>query len=251
MYLTNEKRGVEMKIEVWSDYVCPFCYIGKRRLELALDQFPHKDQVEVEFKAFELDPNTPHYNGESIHEVLAKKYRMSVEQAKQANHNVGQQAATVGLTYNFDEMKPTNTFDAHRLAKFAQTKGKAAVVSEKLLQAYFIEAKHIGDADTLADIAEDSGLDRQEVLSVLQDKTAFANEVRADEAIAQQYQISGVPYFVINSKYAISGAQPLETFKGALEKVWEEEAPKPLFQDLSTEQDVSCTEGNCVIPEKE
>ncbi|TWD89173.1 putative DsbA family dithiol-disulfide isomerase [Neobacillus bataviensis] len=240
-----------MKIEVWSDYVCPFCYIGKRRLELALEQFPHKEQVEVEFKAFELDPNSPTYNGESIHEVLANKYRMSVEQAKQANQNVGNQAATVGLTYNFDGMKPTNTFDAHRLAKFAKTKGKAAVVSENLLQAYFTEAKHIGDFDALADIAEASGLNRQEVLNVLHDKTAFANEVRADEAIAQQYQIGGVPYFIINSKYAISGAQPLETFMGALHKVWEEEAPKPMFQDLSTEQDVSCTDGNCIIPEKD
>ncbi|MCM3729435.1 DsbA family oxidoreductase [Neobacillus cucumis] len=240
-----------MKIEVWSDYVCPFCYIGKRRLELALEQFPHKEQVEVEFKAFELDPNSPMYNGESIHEVLANKYRMSVEQAKQANQNVGNQAATVGLTYNFDGMKPTNTFDAHRLAKFAKTKGKAAVVSEKLLQAYFTEAKHIGDFDTLADIAEASGLNRQEVLNVLHDKTAFANEVRADEAIAQQYQIGGVPYFIINSKYAISGAQPLETFKGALQKVWEEDAPQPMFQDLSTEQDVSCADGNCIIPEKD
>ena len=240
-----------MKIEVWSDYVCPFCYIGKRRLELALEQFPHKEQVEVEFKAFELDPNSLMYNGESIHEVLANKYRMSVEQAKQANQNVGNQAATVGLTYNFDGMKPTNTFDAHRLAKFAKTKGKAAVVSENLLQAYFTEAKHIGDFDTLADIAEASGLNRQEVLNVLHDKTAFANEVRADEAIAQQYQIGGVPYFIINSKYAISGAQPLETFMGALHKVWEEEAPKPMFQDLSTEQDVSCTDGNCIIPEKD
>ncbi|MEH7548273.1 MULTISPECIES: DsbA family oxidoreductase [Bacillaceae] len=240
-----------MKIEVWSDYVCPFCYIGKRRLELALEQFPHKEQVEVEFKAFELDPNSPTYNGESIHEVLANKYRMSVEQAKQANQNVGNQAATVGLTYNFDGMKPTNTFDAHRLAKFAKTKGKAAVVSENLLQAYFTEAKNIGDFDTLADIAEASGLNRQEVLNILHDKTAFANEVRADEAIAQQYQIGGVPYFIINSKYAISGAQPLETFMGALHKVWEEEAPKPMFQDLSTEQDVSCTDGNCIIPEKD
>jgi predicted DsbA family dithiol-disulfide isomerase len=251
MYVTKENRGVDMKIEVWSDYVCPFCYIGKRRLELALDQFPHKDQVEVEFKAFELDPNSPSYNGESIHDVLAKKYRMSVEQAKQANQNVGQQAATVGLSYQFDEMKPTNTFDAHRLAKFAKTKGKADEVSEKLLQAYFTEGKNIGDFDTLADLAEASGLNRQEVLNGLQDKTMFANEVRADESIAQQYQIGGVPYFIINSKYAISGAQPLETFKGALQKVWEEEAPKSIFQDLSTEQDVSCADGNCIIPEKE
>ncbi|WP_040208812.1 DsbA family oxidoreductase [Neobacillus jeddahensis] len=240
-----------MKIEVWSDYVCPFCYIGKRRLEEALEQFPHKDQVVVEFKSFELDPNSPKNSGENIHEVLAKKYGISVEQAKQANHDMRKNAATVGLTFHFDEMKPTNTFDAHRLAKFAKTQGKEPALSEKILHAYFTDSKNIGDHETLADLAEDSGLNRQESLHVLQDTTAYANEVRADEGIAQQYQIGGVPYFIINSKYAISGAQPLETFKGALQKVWEEESPKPVLQNLSTEDDLSCVDGNCVIPEKE
>jgi predicted DsbA family dithiol-disulfide isomerase len=239
-----------MKIEVWSDYVCPFCYIGKRRLELALDQFPDKDQVEVEFKSFELDPNSPKKIDQSIHEVLADKYGMSLEQAKQANQGVGQQAATVGLTFNFDEMKPTNTFDAHRLAKFAKTQGKEAIVSEKLLQAYFTDSKHIGNLETLTDIAEESGLNRQEVLNVLNDTTAFATDVRQDEALAAQYGVRGVPYFVINQKYAISGAQPTETFIGALQKVWEEESPRPVLQDLSTEVDVSCADGNCVIPDK-
>jgi predicted DsbA family dithiol-disulfide isomerase len=239
-----------MKIEVWSDYVCPFCYIGKRRLELALDQFPDKDQVEVEFKSFELDPDSPRKIDQSIHEVLADKYGMSLEQAKQANQGVGQQAATVGLTFNFDEMKPTNTFDAHRLAKFAKTQGKEAIVSEKLLQAYFTDSKHIGNLETLADIAEESGLNRQEVLNVLNDANAFATDVRQDESLAAQYGVRGVPYFVINQKYAISGAQPTETFIGALQKVWEEESPRPVLQDLSTEEDVSCVDGNCVIPDK-
>jgi predicted DsbA family dithiol-disulfide isomerase len=248
--ISEEKRGVYMKIEVWSDYVCPFCYIGKRRLEEALDQFPHKDQVEVEFKSFELDLNSPKNIDQSIHEVLAKKYGMSLEQAKQANHGVGQQAASVGLTFNFDEMKPTNTFDAHRLAKFAKTQGKEAPVSEKLLQAYFTDSKHIGNIETLADIAEASGLNRQEAVDVLQDTSAYANDVRKDESLAQQYGVRGVPYFVINQKYAISGAQPTETFIGALQKVWEEDSPEPVLQDLSTEVDVSCADGSCAIPEK-
>jgi predicted DsbA family dithiol-disulfide isomerase len=242
-----------MKIEVWSDFVCPFCYIGKRRLEEALAQFPQKDQVEVEFKSFELDPNSPNNSNQTIHEMLAKKYGMSIEQAKQANYGVGQQAATVGLTYNFDAMKPTNTFDAHRLAKFAKTHGKEAEVTEKLLFGYFTESKQIGDYETLADIAEAVGLDRQEALGVLNDKNAYANDVRMDETIAQQYGISGVPYFVINQKYAISGAQPTETFKGALEKVWEEESASPVLQNLSTvsAEDASCTDGSCAIPDKE
>ncbi|MEY2196510.1 DsbA family oxidoreductase [Neobacillus sp. BF23-41] len=239
-----------MKIEVWSDYVCPFCYIGKRRLEVALDQFPHRDKVEVEFKSFELDPNSPKNIGQNIHEVLGKKYGMSVEKAKEANQGVGQQAATVGLKFNFDEMKPTNTFDAHRLAKFAKTQGKEAVVSEMLLHAYFTESKHIGDIETLADLAEAAGLNRQEVVQVLNDKEAYATDVRQDESLAQQYGVRGVPYFVINQKYAISGAQPTETFMGALQKVWEEESPTLVLQDLSTEDDVSCADGSCAIPEK-
>lgn len=241
-----------MKIEVWSDFVCPFCYIGKRRLEEAIAQFPHKDQVEVEFKSFELDPNSPVNIDKSIHEVLASKYGMSVEKAKQTNNGMVQQAATVGLTYHFDTMKPTNTFDAHRLAKFAESFGKEAEITEKLLYSYFTESKHIGDHETLADIAESAGLDRQKALDVLHDKNTYANEVRKDETTAQQYGISGVPYFIINQKYAISGAQPIETFVGALQQVWQEESVSPVFQDLSTTsgEDASCADGSCAIPEK-
>jgi len=240
-----------MKIEVWSDFVCPFCYIGKRRLELALEQFPYRDQVEVEFKSFELDPNSPKYDGRSIHEALAAKYGMSVEQAKQSNEGLGRQAATVGLTFNFDDMKPGNTFDAHRLAKLGKAQGKEAVLTEKLLHAYFTESKNIGDHETLADLAESAGIDRNEALKVLEDSSQYGNDVRIDEALAQQYGISGVPFFIINSKYAISGAQPLETFSNALNKVWEEEsAASPKFQDLSSEQGASCTDDSCIIPEK-
>ncbi|MBS4192083.1 DsbA family oxidoreductase [Bacillus sp. FJAT-49705] len=242
-----------MKIEVWSDFVCPFCYIGKRRLENALNQFPHKDQVEVEFKSFELDPNSPNYNGTSIYEILAGKYGMSIEQAKQSCEGIGKQAATVGLTYNFDGMKTGNTFDAHRLAKFAKEHGKEAELTEKLLHAYFTDSKDVGEHETLINIAEAVGLDRNETINTLQDKNSFANDVRIDEAVAQQYRITGVPYFIINQKYAISGAQPAETFANALQKVWEEEAAMPAFQDLSTEsaEDASCVDGNCAIPNKE
>jgi len=244
------ERGVNMKIEVWSDFVCPFCYIGKRRLEMALDKFEHKNEVEVEFKSFELDPNAPLYSGMSIHEVLAAKYGMSIEQAKQNNIQVGHHAADIGMAFNFDEMKPTNTFDAHRLAKFAGENGKEKAITEKLLYAYFTESKNLSDIETLADIAEASGLDRQDAINVLNDKTAYANAVRIDEGVAQQYGISGVPYFIINRKYAISGAQPLETFVGALQKVWEEENPKPQFEDLSAENgnNAICQDGSCIVP---
>ncbi|MBO1583406.1 DsbA family oxidoreductase [Bacillus sp. XF8] len=242
-----------MKIEVWSDFVCPFCYIGKRRLEKALEQFPHKNDVDVEFKSFELDQNAPIYSGISIHEAIASKYGISIEEAKQNNKQIGNHAATVGLIFNFEEMKPTNTFDAHRLAKFAKEHEKEKDIIENLLFAYFTESKNLSDVETLVDIAETSGLDRQEALNVLNNKNAYANDVRIEEAIAQQYKITGVPYFIINQKYAISGAQSLETFVGALQKVWEEENPQSTLQDLSLNgtSDAFCADGSCSVPSKE
>ncbi|MGG4488438.1 DsbA family oxidoreductase [Metabacillus idriensis] len=239
-----------MKIEVWSDFVCPFCYIGKRRLEEALAGFLHKDQVEVEYKSFELDQNAPLNSGKTIDEALASKYGMTIEQAKEANAGIAQQAKSAGLKFRFDEMKPTNTFDAHRLAKFAKTQGKEGDLTENLLYAYFTDNKNLGDQDTLADLAEASGLERKEALEVLGDKTAYASEVRNDEEIAQQYGIGGVPYLVINQKYAISGAQRAETFTSALKKVWEEENPAPKLQDLTggLGDDAFCADGSCAAP---
>ncbi|PLT28835.1 DsbA family oxidoreductase [Peribacillus deserti] len=239
-----------MKIEVWSDFVCPFCYIGKRRLEEALAQFPNRDSVELEFKSFELDPNAEKFSGKNIHEALAEKYGMTIEQARNANAGVGQQAATVGLSFNFEDMKPTNTFDAHRLAKFAKTQGKEALITEELLHAYFTDSKDLGNLEVLADLGSQAGLDRQEAMQVLEDKNAYSNDVRIDEAIAQQYGVTGVPFFVINQKYAISGAQPKETFVNAIQKVWLEENPAPKLQDLSGNSalDASCSDGSCAVP---
>ncbi|MCT2344931.1 DsbA family oxidoreductase [Niallia taxi] len=240
-----------MKIEVWSDFVCPFCYIGKRRLEEAIAQFPGKDQVEVEFKSFELDPNAKTYSGTGINEALAKKYGMSIEEAKRANEGIGSQAAEVGLTFNFDEMKPTNTFDAHRLAKFAATVGKEKEMTEKLLASYFTESKLISDHDVLVEIAQTAGIEKEETLAVLNDSTKYANDVRIDEALAQQMGVTGVPFFVINQKYSISGAQPTETFRRALQQVWEEEGNAPKLQDLSGGNTAAaCTDDNCEIPGK-
>lgn len=186
-----------MKIEVWSDFVCPFCYIGKRRLEEAIAQFPGKDQVEVEFKSFELDPNAKPYSGTGINEALAKKYGMSIEEAKRANEGIGSQAAGVGLQFNFDDMKPTNTFDAHRLAKFAATVGKEKEMTEKLLASYFTESKLISDHDVLVEIAQSAGIEKAETLAVLNDSTKYANDVRIDEALAQQMGVTGVPFLLL------------------------------------------------------
>lgn len=136
-----------MKIEVWSDYVCPFCYIGKRRLEEALEQFPQADQVEVEFKSFELDPNAPTDDSRTIYEALATKYGMPIEQAKGTTAQVAAQAREVGLDYDFENMVVTGTLDSHRLTHYAKTVGKEKELSEALLQAYFVDAKHIGNRD--------------------------------------------------------------------------------------------------------
>ena len=241
-----------MKIEVWSDFVCPFCYIGKRRLETALSQFPHKEKVEIEYKSFELDPNSQKYSGSNIHEILASKYGMSLEQAKQSNAGIAKQAAAIGLSFNFDDMKPGNTFDAHRLAKFAKTKGKDREITEKLLHGYFTESIDLGDTETLVNLAESVGLNRQEAHAILQDKTAYANDVRNEESMAKQYGISGVPYFIINQKYAISGAQPTETFASALQQIWEEESSSQKLQSLNadTNEGVICTDESCGIPNK-
>ncbi|WP_243299481.1 DsbA family oxidoreductase [Bacillus litorisediminis] len=212
-----------MKIEVWSDFACPFCYIGKRRLEEALEQFPHRDQVEVEFRSFELDPDAPKDQKDSLHEVLAKKYRTSIEQAKAMNQNVSEMAQTVGLTYNLDMAIPTNTFTAHRLAQYAKSQGKEKEMVELLFKAYFTEGKHLSDHDTLVQLASEAGLDEQGVKAVLEGND-FSNEVHSNEMEAQQLGVTGVPFFVINRKYGISGAQPLEVFVETLEKVWQEEA---------------------------
>lgn len=236
-----------MKVEVWSDFVCPFCFIGKRRLEKALVQFPNQDEVEIEFKSFELDPNAPVYTEKSIYDSLAEKYGMSVDQAKQNSAQIAKQAEQEGLAFRFDAMKPTNTFDAHRLAKYAKTQGKELELTEKLLYAYFTESKNVGDHETLAALAEEVGIDREEAESVLKNKDDYANEVRKDFQLARQYGITGVPFFAINDKYAISGAQPVETFVRALEKAWEEAAAKPKFETIEGSKGSVCADGNCEV----
>ncbi|WP_438297666.1 DsbA family oxidoreductase [Sporosarcina sp. FA15] len=210
-----------MKIEIWSDYVCPFCYIGKRRLEEALEQTGLGEKAEVVFKAYELDPNSPAVSDTLMTEVLAKKYGMSVEEAKKMTDNVVDQAKSVGLNYNFDVMTPANTFNAHRLAKLAEQEGFDKTVSESLLKAYFIDGEKIGAEDVLLRIAEEAGISRDRAKAVL-DSDEFADDVRMDIAEAQQIGVKGVPFFVIDRKYAISGAQPAEAFANALRQAAEE-----------------------------
>ncbi|WP_410769071.1 DsbA family oxidoreductase [Fontibacillus sp. BL9] len=214
-----------MKVEIWSDYGCPFCYIGKRRFEKALEQFPHKDEVEVIFRSFELDPNAPKETGSSMQEILAAKYGMSLEEAKAANDRVAEQAADEGLVYRFDTMIPTNTFDAHRLTHYAGEQGKMKEISERLFKAYFTDSLNIGDLDTLVFLAQGIGLNGEEAGKMLA-SASYSDDVRSDERMAGEIGIRGVPFFVLDEKYAISGAQPLEAFRNALQQVWEKRSEK-------------------------
>ncbi|HEX5564262.1 MAG TPA: DsbA family oxidoreductase [Sporosarcina sp.] len=235
-----------MKIEIWSDYVCPFCYIGKRRLEEALQETNLGDQVEVEFKAFQLDPNTAVGAGGSVPQYLAEKYSISMDEAKNMLGNVAAQAKTVGLDFDIDNMVGANTFDAHRLAKLAESEGKGAVVSERLLQGHFVNGEAVDNEDTLLAIAEGAGISKERIKEVLQ-SDEFSNDVKRDIAEAGQLGVQGVPFFVINRKYAISGAQPVEAFTEALKKVAAEEGIQPKLKVLGIDGQGVCADDNCDI----
>jgi len=235
-----------MKVEVWSDYVCPFCYIGKRNFEGALKKLNNKD-IEVVYKSFELDVNANRDGNPSVYEMLATKYGMSREQAMKNTSQIAEQAKTVGLDFYFDRSIQTNTFDAHRLTHYAASQGKHLELTERLLKAYFTDSLHIGEHQQLADLAAEIGLDREDALAVLK-SDQFTAEVRTDEEEARQLGARGVPFFVINRKYAISGAQPSEVFVEALTKAWNEDHPLTML--TGTDEDVMCTDDGCAIPEK-
>ncbi|MGE7182477.1 DsbA family oxidoreductase [Peribacillus sp. NPDC006672] len=236
-----------MKVEIWSDYQCPFCYIGKRRFEEALKQFENKEQVEVAFRSFELNPEAERDINMSQNEMLAKKYNMSQADVEANNQNLTQQAKELGLEYHLDKVVLTNSFDAHRLMYLAESKGKENEMNELLFKAYFTEGKHIGDHATLVKLAEEAGLDKSEAEAILAGM-AFTAEVRGDEQEGSQLGITGVPFFVINRKYGISGAQPTEAFLDTLKKIWAEENPLQMVNDPATGE--ACTDGSCNVPEK-
>lgn len=204
-----------MKIEIWSDFVCPFCYIGKKHLELALEKFESDEPIEIIYKSFELNPQAKKKYENNIHEIIADKYGLTVAQAKSSNDRIVAQAKSIGLNYNFDDLKPTNTFDAHRLSHFAKANGKMAEFTERVLKAYFVDSLVISDHVTLADLAEEVGLSREKALEVLV-SDQYSDEVRRDEQDAVARRITGVPYFVFDDSYEISGAQPPEVFTKVL-----------------------------------
>lgn len=201
-----------MLVEVWSDLICPWCYIGKRRFETALSRAQGNNEVQIVWRSFELDPNAPTNLTESLVQMLARKYDVSPQQAAEMNANVTQTAALVGLKYDLVHAQPGNTFDAHRLIHYAVTLGVGEKLMECLMQGYFCESLAIGNHEALTQAAINAGLEADAVRAVLS-SDQYASEVRADEQRAAQLRIRGVPFFLFNGKEGISGAQPVDIFK--------------------------------------
>ena len=230
-----------MKIEIWSDIVCPFCYIGKRKFEKALEGFSAKDKVEIEWKSFQLDPEMDNKEGLSVHAYLGQRKGASTSEGKRMNDYMAAMAKEVGLEYNFDEAIINNTLDAHRLIHLAKEKGLQDRMKERLFSAYYTEGKDTADINTLVQLAAEVGLDEAETRKVLE-TNQYEEEVRADQQQAYQIGVQGVPFFVFNNKYAVSGAQSPEVFAQVLDKVWEEEKPALIVEQGEGFCDIN---GNC------
>jgi predicted DsbA family dithiol-disulfide isomerase len=223
----------QLRIDVWSDIACPWCYVGKRRLEAALARFPHRAGVEIVWRAFELDPAAPRVRDttESYAARLARKYGTTAPQAQVMIDRMVATAAADGIEMRFDRIRPGNTFDAHRLLHLAldERGGKAGgsdshhqdALKERLMRAYLTEGQAIGDPEVLRALAGEVGLDAAEVGQVLEGDR-YAVEVRRDEALARELGISGVPFFVLAGRLGVSGAQPVETLLAALDRAWSE-----------------------------
>lgn len=229
-----------MKVEIWSDIVCPWCYIGKVRFERALASFPHRGDVDVVYRAFELDPTIPRGETRDVVAELAARKGLSEEQVRRMMAGAEQVAAGDGLEYHLAEAPAGNTVDAHRLVHLAGETGRAAAMIERLYRAHFTELRSIFDAASLVELAADAGVDADEAKRVL-DGDAYLDRVRGDEAIARSLGITGVPFFVIDGTFGISGAQPVEAYAQALEQAWS--ASHPL--QTVTRDGAVCEDGVC------
>jgi len=234
-----------MKIEIWSDVMCPFCYIGKRNFESAMAQFADKDHMEVVWKSYQLDPSIPEVANETYLEYLVKNKGMSPDQVKGMLENVTESAKQVGLDYRFDKAQMVNSQKAHQLIQFAKTKNLGDDAEERLFLAFFTEGKSISDTEILTQLGKDIGLDAQELQAAFTDNK-YAQLVQDDIREAREIGVKGVPFFVIDRKYAVSGAQPPQAFLETLQKAfpeWRKLNPESQFEII---QGQSCTtDGKC------
>ena len=232
----------KLRVDVWSDVACPWCFVGKRRLEAALERLPEKDEVEVVWHAFELNPTAPRVieGNESHAERLSKKYGMPLAQARSRIASMTESAKGDGIAFDFEHIRPGNTFDAHRLLHLAGERGLQDAVKERFLLGYLSEGQAIGDPGVLQRLATEAGLDATEVREVLSND-AYAAEVRADEAQARELGINGVPFFVFDERLALSGAQPADLFLSALTQALADRAATP----AAYEEGAACGPDGC------
>lgn len=211
----------KMEVEIWSDIMCPFCYIGKRNFEAALSQFIDKEQIKVVWKSFQLDASIPEIAGETHQDYLVKRKGLNVDQVQSMLQNVTMLASQVGLVYDFEKSRIVNSLKAHQLVHFAKKQGKDDEAEEVLFKAFFTDGKNIADTETLLELAKTINLDITE-LKVILDSNQLVKSVEQDIDEARKIGVSGVPFFVFNHKYAVSGAQPIEVFLDALNESFAE-----------------------------
>ena len=236
-----------MNIEIWSDVVCPWCYIGKRRFERAVASFGHPDEVEVTYRSFELDPSAPAERTGTHAEHIARKYGMTTAQAEQAGQQMTERAAADGLDFRFDLMHGGNTFDAPRLLHLAKDRGLQPEMKERLMRATFTEGLPIADKPTLVKLATEAGLPAAEAQAVV-DGDAYTDAVRADEQQAVSYGITGVPFFVADGKYAVSGAQSPEVLLQLLQRAHDDaSALTPVGAPNEGNSEASCDGDSCAV----
>ena len=207
-----------MKIEIWSDIMCPFCYIGKRQLEAALEAFPGND-FEIEWKSFQLDPTIEPQSGKDVYSFLAERKGISVEQSIEMHKGVVERAKSVGLDYHFDKAIISNSLTAHRIIHLAKAKKLGDQMEEIFFKAYFTDGKDLNDAQTLIELGIKAGLDSNEVKEVVENENLYLIDVKGDIREAQEIGVQGVPFFVFDRKYAVSGAQPVEAFVNTIKEV--------------------------------
>ncbi|AZS71180.1 protein-disulfide isomerase [Streptomyces lydicus] len=238
-----------MRVEIWSDIACPWCYIGKARFEAGLAAFAHRDDVEVVHRSFELDPKAPAATDVPVLDMLATKYGVSRAQAEAMEARVADAAAGEGLDYRSDRIHG-NTFDLHRLLHLGRAHGVQEALLDAFYRANFAEARLLGDPAVLREIAVGAGLPAEEVARVLADPEAYAEEVRAEEREAAELGATGVPFFVIDRRYGTSGGQPAEVFREALERAYADGAE--LSQPAGDEARAApvCGDDGCAVPGK-
>lgn len=240
-----------LRIDIWSDIACPWCWVGKRHLEAALERFEHP--TELHWRAFELDPSRPRTDDDDTDYVerLAAKYRTSRDGAQQMIDRMASVGRDVGLDYRFDHAHADNTFDAHRLLHWSGPSGKQTELKERLFLAYMHEGKHVGDRETLVELAAQVGLDAERAGALLA-TDEHATAVRQDQARARELGVTGVPFFVIGGRYAVGGAQPADVLLGAIQKAWDDglAGQRLPFDDgpSETASGDACGPDGCAVP---